>query len=123
MLFDMKKTIMILAILLFTGIAFGQEVKEDTYTLKGDVIEATLYHDNGVISQTGFYTKDNKLQGKWTSYDISGNRTAVAQYNNGEKVGTWYFYQGDIMKQVTYENTKIKEVKTWEVTDTRVVSN
>lgn len=86
------------------------------------LIEATLYHDNGEIAQTGFYTEQNKLQGEWISYDAEGNTTAVAQYDNGKKVGVWKFYQGDTMKEVTYTNAKIAKVKTWESKDTRVVS-
>jgi len=93
------------------------------YVLSNGLIEATLYHDNGKIAQTGSYTKENKLQGEWVSYDANGNKTAVGQYNNGEKVGTWLFYQGNTQKEVVYNDSKIAQVKTWEVTDTRVVAN
>ncbi|MAZ73554.1 MAG: nicotinic acid mononucleotide adenyltransferase [Flavobacteriaceae bacterium] len=99
----------------------SKDVK-DKYVLVDGLIEATLYHENGAIAQTGFYTQENKLQGEWVSYDANGKKTAVAQYNNGNKVGTWKFYQGDTMKEVTYANSKIAKVNTWEAKDTRVVS-
>jgi len=114
---------MIIAILICSASTVMAQCKKDTYVLNNDVIEATLYHENGAVAQTGFYTKENKLQGEWVSYDISGNKTAIAKYDNGEKVGTWMFYQGDIVKEVNYENSKIAEVRTLKVTDTRIVSN
>jgi antitoxin component YwqK of YwqJK toxin-antitoxin module len=119
----MKKLIVIVVVLLSIGITNAQEINKDTYVLHGDVIEANLYHDNGTIAQTGFYTKDNKLQGEWISYDINGVKTAVANYSNGKKVGVWKFFNGDEMKEVMYKNSKIVEVKTWAVKSTRVVSN
>lgn len=108
---------------MFFTTAFSQEVKKNEYVLNGDLIEATLYHENGVIAQKGFYTLENKLQGAWTSYDAQGNKTAVAHYKNGEKIGSWIFYQGDILKEVKYDNSRISEIKTYEVKDTRVVGN
>lgn len=114
---------MIMAILLVGTLSFAQEENKPIYELKGDLIEATLFHANGAVAQTGFYTKDNKLEGMWVSYDATGNKTAVAYYYEGEKVGTWTFYNGDTKKEVTYENSRIAAVKTWEVTDTRVVTN
>lgn len=117
------KKLMIIAILICSASTVMAQCKKDTYVLNNDVIEATLYHENGAVAQTGFYTKENKLQGEWVSYDISGNKTAIAKYDNGEKVGTWMFYQGDIVKEVNYENSKIAEVRTLKVTDTRIVSN
>ena len=120
----MKKIVLLLVMAFAANIAFAQTcVKKDSYVLNGDIIEATLYHDNGTIAQTGFYTKENKLQGEWISYDAQGNKTAVASYQDGEKIGTWIFYNGAEMKEVTYANSKIAQVKTWIHAETRVVSN
>ena len=126
----MKNILSLLVLCLFANIAVAQQcsktcskdVKKDKYVVVDDLIKATLYHDNGAIAQTGFYTKENKLQGEWVSYDANGKKLAVAQYDNGNKVGTWKFYQGDTMKEVTYANSKIAKVNTWEAKDTRVVS-
>ena len=119
----MKKLMMILALVLVVPMSFGQEEKKDTYILNGDHIEATLYHDNGIVAQTGTYDLKNRLDGQWISYDAEGNKTGVAQYKNGLKVGTWMFFDGDILREVTYSSSKIAKVKTYTVTDTRVVSN
>ncbi len=122
----MKRIIALLIIVIAANTTFAQECKKtckkDAYVLVDGLIEATLYHDNGAIAQTGFYNEDNKLQGEWTSYDSNGNKTAVAQYDKGRKVGTWQFYQGETMKEVTYSDSGIAEVKTWAMKDSRVVS-
>lgn len=119
----MKKLILILAFGMFATTVFSQEIIKNDYVQNGDLIEATLYHENGAVAQKGFYTLENKLQGAWTSYDTEGNQTAVAHYENGKKTGTWQFYGGDVMKEVTYRDTRIAEVNTWQVTDKRVVGN
>lgn len=124
----MKNILSLLVVCLVANVAIAQCSKtcskdvKDKYVLVDDLIEATLYHENGALAQTGFYTKDNKLQGEWVSYDANGKKLAVAQYDKGTKVGTWKFYQGDTMKEVTYANAKIAKVSTWEAKDTRVVS-
>jgi antitoxin component YwqK of YwqJK toxin-antitoxin module len=119
----MKKTLLLFITALLVQFTFAQKEKKNQYVAIGDTIEATLYHDNGMVAQTGFYTKDNVLDGAWVSYDAQGNKTAVASYDKGVKVGTWMFYQGEIIKEVSYSKSDIAEVKTWTVTDTRVVSN
>jgi len=125
----MKKIILASLLLFASNIAIAQCLNNDkksiksTYILNDNLIEATIYHDNGALAQTGSYTLDNKLQGEWRSYDISGNLTSTAQYNNGVKVGTWFFYQGVTKKEVVYNNSMISQVNTWTKTDSRVVVN
>ena len=122
----MKNILSILVMCLLANVAIAQQCDKkvkNTYVLVDNLIEATLYHDNGVVAQKGYYTKDNKLQGEWISYDTNGVKTAVAQYNNGAKVGTWKFLQGETIKEVTYANSRIAKVQTWESKNTQVVSN
>ncbi len=124
----MKKIAIVLVLIFSASMSYGQECsktckKKNSYVKNGDLIEAVLYHDNGVVAQTGTYTLDNKLEGEWISYDTAGNKTALANYTNGEKVGTWLFYQGEEMKEVTYTDSRIAEVKTYAVQGTRVVAN
>ena len=119
----MKNILSLFAIVLITSIAFAQDKAQNTYFLDGDVIAATIYHDNGMVAQTGFYTKENKLTGEWVSYDLSGNKTAVAQYNNGNKVGTWYFFTNKNIQEVNYMDSRIAKVVTWESSDTQLVIN
>ena len=113
---------------LSTNVHFSEDFqrfgdKKNQFVANGDVIEATLFHENGAVAQMGFYTKDNKLTGEWVSYDTAGNKTAVAQYDNGSKVGTWVFFDGDLNREVTYTDSRISNVNTWEKKDSRFVSN
>ncbi len=119
----MKRFAVLIIVALLAVPVMAQIDKQKKLELTGDLISATLYHDNGEVAQVGFYTKDGKLQGEWNSYDNNGIHTAKAFYDNGEKVGTWTFYNGNTKKEVRYVDSRISEVKTWEVTGTRVVSN
>ncbi len=110
-------------ILVFSSSAVVAQEKKDKFIEKGDVIEATLYYDNGMVSQTGFYNKEGNLHGEWLSYNEKGLKTAVAKYNNGEKVDTWFFYQDEKISEVTYANSKVSKIKTWESTQVDIVSN
>ena len=78
----MKNILSLLVVCLVANVAIAQCSKtcskdvKDKYVLVDDLIEATLYHENGALAQTGFYTKDNKLQGEWVSYDANGQKLA-----------------------------------------------
>ena len=131
----MKRLILVIAVLFSANIVVAQSCKskttcksktvckKDAYVFNNGLIEATLFHENGDVAQTGFYTEENKLQGEWISYNEQGNKTAVANYKNGEKVGTWTFYQGTIMREVIYVDSRVSSVNTWKKTDTRMVTN
>lgn len=119
----MKKIVLLLAAVLLSVSTYAQEPQNNIYKVSGDLIQATLFHDNGTVAQTGFYTKAGKLTGEWISYNSFGEKTAVAQYKDGNRVGTWFFYQNDELREVVYTKNSIASVKTYTVTDTRVVSN
>lgn len=119
----MKKLLTICALvggMLFTT---AQEKPKDSFVKEGNLIKGTMYHDNGEIRQTGYYNREGKLQGKWESFDDKGNKTAVAQYENGKKVGKWFFWNDDTLNEVDYSNSKITNVSTYKITGERVVSN
>ena len=120
----MKKIVVLLILVFgFVTVQAQEKVKKNTYIQNGDRIEAVLYFDNGEVSQTGFYTKEGKLTGKWVSYNLEGEKTATANYDNGIKVGTWFFWNNDTLTEVDYENSRIASVNTWKNDGTRVVSN
>lgn len=118
----MKIKFLVVALIFSSVSLFAQENK-NSFIVNGDLIEATLYHDNGVISQTGFYNKEGNLHGEWISYNANGIKTAVAKYNNGDKVDTWFFFEKDKISEVTYANSKVSKIKTWESTKVDIVSN
>ena len=120
----MKKIVIVFALVFgFSTIQAQEKNKKDIYVQNGDLIEATLHFDTGEISQTGFYTKDGKVTGQWISYNRDGDKTATAAYNNGNKVGNWFFWSGDKLTEVHYSNSKVAVVNTWKNKESRVVSN
>lgn len=118
----MKKLLITIVLVSLSVTMYAQENKVLTLNEETNLIEAKIYHDTGKLAQTGSYTLDGLLQGEWISYDTSGVKTAVANYNKGRKEGTWLFYTGDILKEVTYKDSKILAVNTWN-RDSRIVNN
>jgi antitoxin component YwqK of YwqJK toxin-antitoxin module len=106
----MKKAIL-LAILFISAIGFSQQ-KETTFERDGDLVKATYYYDNGDVKVEGFF-KDKKLTGTWTSFDKQGNKTQIAQYKAGKKVGKWFVWNKESLKEITYNNNAVVGVKDW----------
>ena len=105
----MKKILAI--IFLFTvSISSAQEVKP-TYEKLGDKVKATYYFEDGKIKEQGFF-KDAKLTGKWVSYNKEGEKTMIAQYEAGRKVGKWFAWNNNSLKEINYANNRIVSVKT-----------
>ena len=99
------KKILIIAIALFTSFAFAQKERKLTLNKDTNLIEVVYYHNNGEISQTGSYTADGKLEGKWISYDNEGNKLVTAFYKEGKKVGKWVYVIDGEEKEVDYTNS------------------
>lgn len=115
--------ILMLSLTIFSGGAlFAQEdnVKKK-FERKGDLIEATFYHDNGEVAQKGFY-KNGELHGEWIAYDIKGNKTAIGKYLEGEKIGKWFFWNGDMLSEVDFNERRITSVTHWK-NKSRLVNN
>ena len=104
------KKYMIIGALLFSGLIFANHPPK--HEVAGDLVKSTYFHDNGTVSQEGFY-KNGKVHGEWVSYDQSGNRTAVASYNEGQKTGSWVFWSKDKLSEVEYSASRVASVKTW----------
>lgn len=107
------KNVLILVAILCGFSAFAQQKRELKLNKEKNLIEGVYYHDNGVISQKGHYTLDGKLQGEWLSYNTQGKKTASAVYDSGKKVGKWFFWSGDTLKEVDYEGNAIVTVNDW----------
>jgi antitoxin component YwqK of YwqJK toxin-antitoxin module len=118
----MKRIVMLLLVLC-VSVSYAQKERKLKLNNKTNLIEVTYFHENGEISQTGFYTKDGKLHGDWFSYCQEGNKLTSAQYDKGLKVGKWFYWRGDQLKEVDYENGKIKSVSEWKNVNSTVASN
>lgn len=97
--------------------------KKNLYVQDGDLIKATIFHESGELSQTGFFTKEGKLTGEWISFNREGVKTAEGHYNNGAKVGTWFFWKEKTLTEVSYTDSKIAAINTWRNKETQLVSN
>ena len=103
---------MIFMLLMLIGItAFGQE-KVVTKTKDKEQLKVVYYHDNGVIHQEGFI-KDSKPNGEWKAYNKKGQKIALAHYENGDKVGKWFFWNKGKLIEVDYDDNDIASVKSW----------
>ncbi|MEP5256293.1 MULTISPECIES: toxin-antitoxin system YwqK family antitoxin [Winogradskyella] len=117
------KKIVTMIVMLCVGFTFAQEKIQPKLEKNDNGIVATYYHDNGEIQQTGAFDKNGKLQGEWTSFDSEGNKLASATYEAGKKVGKWFFWEGDVLKEVDYKNNRIVQVVEWSNDRTLVSRN
>lgn len=108
--FDMKKIITICMLGLVT-LGFAQE-KEPTFSVEGDLVKATYYYEDGSIKTQGFF-KDKKLTGEWVRFDKSGNKVQLAYYNEGKKVGKWFVWADESLKEINYNNNAVASVNVW----------
>lgn len=109
----MKRITIVLALFTFiicTAVT-AQGVKP-VFEQEGELIKGTFYYEDGNVSQEGTY-KDGKLHGKWISYDTSGKKIAMANYEKGEKAGKWFYWSADKLTEVDYNQNQIAEVKTY----------
>ena len=107
----MKNLVLFLTIFSLSLTLVGQEKKNQKIEPVGDLFEVTVYYDSGQIMQHGFLNKQNQLHASWESYYENGNRKCIATYDNGVKVGTWFYYYFDKKTKVVYDNNKIIEVE------------
>ena len=106
-----KKYLLLLTILFISAIGFSQQ-KETTFEKEGDLVKATYYYDNGDVKVQGFF-KDKKLTGTWTRFDKKGNKTQIAHYNEGKKVGKWFVWNKESLKEINYDNNVVVAVNDW----------
>ena len=116
------KNIMI-TLLMFTFIftLSAQESIKPRFTKEGNLTKAVYFHDNGAIAQTGFF-KGKERHGNWVSYHPSGKKTAMGSYLSGKKNGQWFFWQGNDLIEVIYNNNKIVNVLEWNSSDKKLIA-
>ena len=90
----------------------GTEDLEHMYNRLDPVSQVVIYHDNGNIYQKGFL-KNDKLHGRWESFDNNGNLVVVGEYKNGKKKGKWFFWNDNQLKEVNFKNNKVLSHYSW----------
>ncbi len=114
------KKYMLLSAMLISGVVLSQNVSPK-HEAEGNLVKATYFHENGVVSQEGFY-KAGKIHGKWISYDEYGNKKSIGEYNKGEKIGKWFFWNERNLSEIDYSNNRVTSVKNWKE-DALVIRN
>lgn len=110
----MKKIVLFFAFLM-TVVSFAQQKRDLKLNKETNSIEVIYYHDNGAVSQTGTYTADGKLQGEWLSFSAEGKKTVSGNYDNGKKVGKWFYYTNETIKEVDYKENVIASLNESEI--------
>lgn len=114
------KTLLTFALLLSVSMINAQELKP-SYELAGDQVKVTYYFENGAIYKQGFF-KNKKLSGNWLEFDQKGNKVASAFYKDGKKVGTWFQWANNKLREINYDDNIIKSVSIWRE-DTKLAVN
>lgn len=107
------KNLALISIIFFTTVTFAQKERSLELNKSTNLIDVVYYHDNGEVSQTGSYTKDGKLQGEWLNFNINGTKTVSATYDQGKKVGKWFYWTDKILTEVDYTSNAIASVNEW----------
>lgn len=118
----MKNLILTLSFLLIGVGCFAQTDRKVTLNKETNLLDVTYFHDNGVVSQTGSYTLDGKLQGDWLTFSTDGEKIVSASYDHGKKVGKWFYWIDKTLKEVDYKYNSIVSVREWK-DDTSVAIN
>ena len=99
----------LLALIFVFTLGVAQEIKPQ-FEKQEDLVKATYFYEDGQVKEIGFF-KNDKLHGEWVSFDQEGRKTAIANYAEGLKVGTWYVVTNQSVKELTYESNKLVSVK------------
>jgi antitoxin component YwqK of YwqJK toxin-antitoxin module len=91
---------------------FAVQAQTEQHQVEDQMVKSTFYYEDGAIKQSGFY-KDGKVHGQWVSYDENGRKLALGQFNEGKKVGKWFFWSDENLTEVDYSEARITQVKQW----------
>ena len=56
-------------------------------------------------------------------FDNKGNKVQLAYYDNGKKVGKWFVWTADSLKEINYESNAIASVNVWKPESKVAVNN
>ena len=107
---NMKKLLTLFFICVLS-IGYSQDINPH-FEAEGELVKATYYHENGSISTQGYFS-NKKLTGEWTRFDLEGNKTEIAYYDDGKKVGKWFVWNKESLKEINYDNNTIVSVNLW----------
>ena len=103
---------MIFMLCMLVGMTAFSQKKVIKKTNDKEQLKVIYYHDNGLVKQEGFI-KNNKPNGQWKAYNEKGQKIALAHYDDGDKVGKWFFWKDGKLVEVDYDENEIASVKSW----------
>jgi antitoxin component YwqK of YwqJK toxin-antitoxin module len=108
--------------MLFSFIVSAQESIEPKFEKEGDLTKVVFFHENGEVAQTGYF-KDQKCHGNWVSYEPTGRKSSMGSYDLGKKSGPWFFWKGNDLIEVIYEDNKIVNVLEWNNGEKKLIAS
>ena len=99
----------LLSLAMIFSVALSAQENKPTFEKAGDMVKATYYHDNGMVSQVGYYLND-QLHDKWEMFDDEGNKIAMGQYHMGKRTGKWFFWNKNELKEVDFADNRVVNV-------------
>ena len=105
------KGITLIFALIFSVVINAQDLKP-VFEQDGDILKATYFHENGVVSQEGYFL-NGKLHGEWKMFGEDGKKIAMGEYTEGKKTGKWFFWDAKKLKEVDFVDSKIANVTEW----------
>ena len=117
----MKYISLVMAVLFAVVLNAQETEKEPAFEIEGKLVKATFYHDNGEISQTGYFL-DEKLHGEWKMFNTEGKKIAVGEYADGKRTGKWFFWQDQALKEVDFVDSRVAGMVTWKDANPVVVN-
>ena len=81
----------------------------------GNVINAMIYNENGIITGKGIITKEGKREGEWNFFYEGGSVKAKGRYSNNLETGKWNYYtvDGKVEQTGSYKTGKYDGLWTW----------
>lgn len=107
------KKIVVFILVFCVSFSFAQNELKPKIEKKGELIEVTYFYESGIVEQIGTFNSDGTLHGTWKSFDDKGNKLAIGDYKNGRKVGKWFFWTDNSLKEVDYVDSRIIQVNEW----------
>ncbi len=100
-----------------TLFAFGSLIAQEkepkrTYIQEGELIHFKEFHDNGELSQTGYFL-EGKNHGVWVSFDREGVKRSKGVFSNGKKVDRWFFWNEGVLLEVDYKDNVVQSATKW----------
>tara|TARA_E500000178_G_C16423247_1_gene488257 strand:- start:159 stop:509 length:351 start_codon:yes stop_codon:yes gene_type:complete len=77
-----------------------------------NTFKVVYYNEAGNILQQG-YVINKKLHGEWSSFYKDGIKAVSGHYEKGKKVGKWFFWNKESIREVDFVDNNVIKVVNW----------